>query len=544
MRHLLIITTVLISINSCTSINIHKTLNDVETYIMERPDSALSVLESIDRKELKSSRSKAHHALLHVMALDKNYIDVKDDSIALVAANYYQSRGPKRNFARALYYLGKSYYYQDEYDKAILEYSKAERVAAGCDSLYLGFIYSGMSYTYNCNYNSYQEILYAQKASEMFSCLNLTSYTRALTYRLAVAYHNNDNYEKALEEYNRIIESSSEIDHIYIQAILGKAHSSIETANPDYFTIQKLFHKAEYDLNAELEERDFWAWAYSLYRIGKHTEAENIIRRMTTEDVLLANFWKARIYEYLNNFELAYKHIIASNNKQNNVVEKILEESLAIYQRDYYKSTVDIYEYKIQNRNMALIGTIIITVLLLIIIYLSISNYIKKQKEERNKLIEYAEEIKRQLNGAEQNDYPTLKSKYIAIYKSRFETIGKLSEQYIQAEGRTDIESLIYKKVVTLISEIKNDSANRKAFEAMLDNDLDMIMTRLRQEMPKFKEIDYSIFSYLIVGFDATTISRLIDMSTNNIYAHKRRIRLRIKECQPEHAAQFLEMLD
>lgn len=66
----------------------NSTLKDVESYISERPDSALAVLESMDRGELKSRRSEAHHALLHAMALDKNYIDVTDDSLASVAVRY------------------------------------------------------------------------------------------------------------------------------------------------------------------------------------------------------------------------------------------------------------------------------------------------------------------------------------------------------------------------------------------------------------------------------------------------------------------------
>ena len=129
------------------------------------------------------------------------------------------------------------------------------------------------------------------------------------------------------------------------------------------------------------------------------------------------------------------------------------------------------------------------------------------------------------------------------MYKSRFEIIGTLTDQYYQSEGRTDFESLMFKKVTSLINEVKNDSKNRKVFEAMLDNDLDGIMTNIRSEMPKLKELDYSIFSYLIVGFDATTISRLLDESVNNIYARKRRLRIKIEERKPEHAAQFLEIL-
>lgn len=543
MKRLLAITIILLSIASCTFINVSRTLNDVESYIMERPDSALAVLESIDRDDLNTARTKAHHALLHAMALDKNYIDVTEDSIAKVATEYYKKHGPRRNYARALYYLGKSYYYNEEYDKAILEYSKAEKVAVGCDSLYLGMIYSGKSYTYNHNYNSSQEAYYAQKTYEIFSKLNISSYTRAALYRLAVSYHNNDEYENALNVYNRIIDESSDVDFVLLQSLLGKAHTMIEIEDSDYFVIDNLFRKAHNEYHAEFEERDYWAWTYSLYKIGSNNEAEAIMNNIDVSEEYTANFWKSRIYAFLNDWESVYKYDRLSDIYQNKVIENILEESLATYQRDYYQSELESSEYKVKTRTMGLIGVIVIAVLVVIIICLILNKYLTKQKEEREKLLDYAEEIRRQLSEAEQNDYPALKRKYLSLYKTRFETIGSLSEQYIQAEGRSDIESLMFKKVVTLIKEIKNDSTNRAKFEAMLDEDLDMIMTNLRKEMPKFSETDYSIFSYLVVGFDATTISRLLDISVNNIYVHKHRIRTRIEERHPEHASQFLEML-
>lgn len=109
-----------------------------------------------------------------------------------------------------------------------------------------------------------------------------------------------------------------------------------------------------------------------------------------------------------------------------------------------------------------MIGAIVIATLIIIIICLLVNRYVIKQNEEKERLLEYAEEIRRQLSEAEKNDYPTLKRKYLSLYRNRFETIGSLSEQYIQAEGRSDIESLMFKKVVSLIKEVKNDSTNRK----------------------------------------------------------------------------------
>lgn len=131
MKRILTISVCLLSLFSCTFTKVNRTLNDIDSYIMERPDSALAVLESINRNDLSTARNKAHHALLYAMALDKNYIDVTEDSIAMVATEYYKKHGPRRNYARSLYYLGKSYYYNEEYDKAILEYSKAGEGSRG-----------------------------------------------------------------------------------------------------------------------------------------------------------------------------------------------------------------------------------------------------------------------------------------------------------------------------------------------------------------------------------------------------------------------------
>lgn len=543
MKPLLAIGAALLMIFSCTVIETDRTLNDVESFIMDHPDSALLILESMNRKDLKTARTKAHHALLHAMALDKNYIDVTDDSIASVAVEYYLKHGPQRNRVRALYYLGKSYYYQQQYDMAILEYSKAERVAKKCDSLYLGMIKTAKAGIYNITYNSIEELKCTQEALGIFKSIGAERYYRPITYSLGMAYHNVDRYADALSVYKDLIDSSSEIDYYCINATISSAHSLIEMNNVDYHVVDSLFRKAKYEYDADFEEKDYWAWAYSLYRIGRNEEADVMTSKLEISDEFIVDFWRARIAAYLKDYEAVYKYDNLTLKRQNDIVEKLLEESLAIYQSDYYQTQLELSEYKVRTRTIGLLGLIVLIILVSVILLLAINRYIRKQKAEKNKLFEYAEEIKRQLEEAEGKDYSELKRKFISLYRTRFETIGTLCDQYIQSAGRIDIESLMFKKVETLISEVKNDSVNRMAFESMLDNDLDMIMTHLRTEMPKMKELDYAIFSYIIVGFDATTISRLLDMTVNNVYAHKRRIRVKIEEKHPEHAEQFLEML-
>lgn len=100
----------------------------------------------------------------------------------------------------------------------------------------------------------------------------------------------------------------------------------------------------------------------------------------------------------------------------------------------------------------------------------------------------------------------------------------------------------MYSKVVSMINDIRTDMQDCSKFEDMLNADLNGIMRAVRNEI-KMKEIDYIIFSYLIIGFDATTISRLIDTTVNTVYIRKSRIKRHIEESVAPHKNEFLTIL-
>lgn len=57
---------------SCASRQTAATLNDVETYIQERPDSALATVRAIDTTSLATRSLRAHYALLFAGNSDEN----------------------------------------------------------------------------------------------------------------------------------------------------------------------------------------------------------------------------------------------------------------------------------------------------------------------------------------------------------------------------------------------------------------------------------------------------------------------------------------
>ena len=530
---------------SCVSMRVENILNDVESYIMERPDSALAVLESMDMADVKTSRSRAHHALLHAMALDKNFVDVTDDSLALTALNYYDRHGDKKYKARSLYYLGLSYYYGQEYDKAILEFTKAEEVAQKYDSLYWGMTKIAQADTYINTYNEVEEYNSLYEAHNVFKNLSAEYYLKVCKYRLAKALINQGSYLASDSLLLEVIESSGTQSKLKSAALTNYAYSKV--VRPDYnmseaADLYENLH-CSYDTSF-MDIKDYWAWAYSLHCLKRYEESEELASQLKNIDTTgVTDYWLYVIAKESSDYATALDRLEKAVEKNEEEVENALKQELSLKQRDYYASQSELTSYKMRNRTMWLIFVIIVVILITGYLLIFFREYIRKQQEEKERYMEYIAEITRQLDSVKNEDRDSLKRKYIELYKSRFEILRSLSDQYLQMENRMDAEEKMYKSVVSLVNEIRNDEEHRSKFEAMLDNDLDGIMTNFRNELPKLKEIDYSIFSYWIIGFDVTTISRLLDTSLNIVYIRKTRIKQQIMEKSPKHMEQFLEMI-
>lgn len=543
MKRLFALVLTFLPLVSCVSVHVENILNDVETYISERPDSALAVLDSIDRDMLTTRKVTSHHALLYAMALDKNFIDVSDDSLAMTALEYYEHHGDRKYKARALYYLGLSHYYSQEYDKAIIEFTKAEEVAQKHDSLYWGMTKVAQADTYGKIYNEVEEYHCICKAYEIYNSISATYYIDASKYRLATILIDMNRYDESDILLLDIIESSDISSKIKSVSLIAYAYSQVVRFDNRYDLAVNVFEKVLKDYDASfMSYKDYWAFAYALHCLGRSDESKELVNQLIQIDTTgTSDYWQYVIEKESLNYEVALNHLEKSTYKNEKEIELALKQELSLKQRDYYAAQSELTSYKMRNRTLLLLSLISISLMVIGYILILISKYLRKQKEERDKYMEYIAEITRQLDEVKNDN--SLKNKYIELYKSKFEVLRSLSDQYLQTENRIDAEKIIYKKVVSLVDEIRNDAEHRAGFEAVLDNDLDGIMTNFRKEMPKLKEIDYSIFSYWIAGFDVTTISRLLDTSLNIVYIRKTRIKQHIKDQAPEHMDQFLEMI-
>ncbi|MBP3671480.1 MAG: hypothetical protein J6J06_05910, partial [Bacteroidaceae bacterium] len=137
-------------------------LDSAETVMTTAPDTALALLDSIDSDRL-SRADNARYALLRSQALDKNYIDVTNDSLINIAVKYYQKHRNPRYEMLAHYYNGRVKYNAQRYAHSIISFHNAQNLAhEQSDSYWLGRIAEQMAIIYDLHFYESESIEYAQ----------------------------------------------------------------------------------------------------------------------------------------------------------------------------------------------------------------------------------------------------------------------------------------------------------------------------------------------------------------------------------------------
>ena len=205
--HLLAFLIIMLGQCSCSSRQTAATLNDVETYIQQRPDSALATIRAIDTTTLTTRSLRAHYALLHAMALDKNWIDTTDVNVVMPAVDYYAKHGTADQKMKAYYYLGRIQYNGHDPNSAIISYTQAEIVSGESqDEGFKGLLALAMSDIYKNAHYADKEQEYVEKGMDLLQRAKDTARYNLSIGLLAMAYQEKNEWGMADSLYRQVIE--------------------------------------------------------------------------------------------------------------------------------------------------------------------------------------------------------------------------------------------------------------------------------------------------------------------------------------------------
>lgn len=536
---------------SCDNRQTKSLLQDVETYIQERPDSALRVLRKVDSLTLNTKALRARYSVLFAMALDKNYIDTTALSILEPTVAYYEKFGSPKDKMLSYYYLGRIYSNRKDYPNAVIYYLQALRESSEYDYYHRGLIYAASADAYNASFNDEEELRNTILAYECFEKIGDKDLDLSL-YKVAQAYHNNERFDVADSLYSLVYSGKDSTSRLALYAMEDLVSNDLYQEKQDVERdLGLLEYVAEHRGNLSLES--YYEYAYLLLLAGKESEAENILSQLSNRETNGKTMEiRYRIAECKGQYEEALALLKSMLSHQNDVVKKKLAQSVFKAQSDYYRLTAEVSEQKSTISNQRSIIILITGLMIIALLYVIFKKRKSTLIREKDRLTQAVEESERLLetvrnraneekserekdildlksrNEREQDKIKDLREMYVALYQKRFYEIGK----YYDAASSHRLESIkekAYHDVISstqaLFEEIASGSEGQKKFEARINADLDDIVSKIRSDFPKLKDDDIRFICYLIVGFDTSTISFLMDISKENVRVKKHRLR-------------------
>ena len=183
MKQYIIVIILALCLVSCSHHSKHwETLTQIEAFVEENPDSALSVLQCIEVDDLSGSEEKAKHALLLLMALDKNDVAETDFEIFHPAIDYSKNTGTPTEQMLTLFYQGQIHRINSQYAQALACFGEAIKIDENSKDIQTkARIYDAQGDVYRVLTKWDETITSKLCAAEYFSKLNNTdSYVSSL----------------------------------------------------------------------------------------------------------------------------------------------------------------------------------------------------------------------------------------------------------------------------------------------------------------------------------------------------------------------------
>lgn len=574
MRHLSIpiiaLSLVTLLLASCSSRQKAATLNDVETYIQERPDSALATIRAIDTAMLTTRSLRAHYALLHAMALDKNWIDTTDVNVVMPAVEYYAKHGTADQKMKAYYYLGRIYENKGDLNQTVISYTLSEDSAKDAeDGQFIGLLNLSSAILYSTTHQIVKALDHTNKALESFLEAKDTLRYNSSVGRLAMLYQEKQDWKTADSLYI-IALCLAEKDTASMALYLSHyASMKVIQPNPDPQGAISLLKRRYSEYRRPLTLKDYSVLAYASALVGDNKTCDSIlemIRKQPERKRVETRFMEYRIAKFRQDYPLALELFNSTYADQNEKVNQLLNHSVNQTLEEYYENQA--IKTKHQSQIQQLVWAVVLLSVIITggIVLFIIKRKHGREKEEAERLIQLSEESNQLLKNMAadlenkvamlestsdaltsemQSKIESLQQLYGQLFKGQFSTIADLCRTYLRTKrnGENFSKDQIYRKVKDMLEYISDDKNLHAQFEAQIDKRLDNIISHLKADLGEMSQLDERFLCYTIVGFDSRTIATLLGLSLANVYTKKSRLKDRIYELDSPYKEFYVRVI-
>lgn len=531
-------------------------LNEVEKAIAINPDSASNLLNSISSPEKLDNKTFARWCMLSGKITDEIFNSILPTYQLERAYDWYSSHGSPDEQVQILIYLGRSYFADGDYDKAMSIYTNALDIAEKNKLNNLtGYTYSYIGDLYGEKFMRTEAIKRYKAAAECFKKENNTdSYACALR-DVGREYACIDSLSRALKILTIADSVARNTKNIEVTA-------SIDNALGNIYAMQNKYDKAEeYFLKALVGREtmpDYMALIDLYIASGAINKAQELLSKILQDNPKYTYSIKYLYYQIYNE-EKNYKEALTNLKEYVEITDSIIyadnqSKILNIESKyNHLKISKEVDRLKIKQQSYIIVLVICIGILLLIIIgYLlyrkKAKEKIQRQQEELNRIktdllyVSLELEKKKRL-------LDTFKEKNES-YEEMQEEISLLTTNYKQLQNKILENSPLHKELIHLANQ--NKLRNNKPLITdkqwkLIADEITYIYPNLRKYIysrcPDLPEQDFWYCCLYISGFDTNTEAKLLNITVDSVRKKRLRLRQKLNIILPDNNATLYEYL-
>ena len=535
---------------SCTWQENSKVLMASEQMMTEHSDSALNILLEVNPQ---TKKQRAKHALLLSMALDKNYIDVTDDSLTQLAYHYYQRHGNSHYKMLSAYYLGIVHQNAGEYLQAAIEFDEALSLAKELnDNHNAGLCCRHLSSIHAFNYNHVLALEYSKKAADFFDACGETLSADYARINIAEQLMRSEDWEQAMSLTDTILSRNTYTP--LIRTALWLKTDILIVGKEDYQTASIILEQIPL-LKQKKDTLSYYECkALLLEAKGNHNEAK-LLFDMADElvsdsiDSLTLLNYKSEAFRLRKDYKKAYDALRKATDIQYTEIQNLLGQSVTHALENHYRESYN------TQKERTMLNTIIYSVvgILLLLIILGLTLLARKLHRDRVQDMADIDSLNNDLQALREKNANFRKTAdSVIIDKVQF--LQQLSESYFswtdeevkKREKRKGIQTKdeLISVFRQQLGEIRSNRQLIVSLEEAVNSSNDNLIQRLRTEYnDKLKEQDFAILTLLYSGLSIKSIAFYLQTTEPALRTRKTRYKHLFEENPTPSSEEFIQRL-
>ena len=535
---------------SCTWQENSKVLMASEQMMTEHSDSALNILLEVNPQ---TKKQRAKHALLLSMALDKNYIDVTDDSLAQLAYHYYQRKGSSYYKMLSAYYLGVVHQNAGGYLQAAIEFDEALSLAKELnDNHNAGLCCRHLSSIHAFNYNHVLALEYSKKAADFFDACGETLSADYARINIAEQLMRSEDWEQAMSLTDTILSRNTYTP--LIRTALWLKTDILIVGKEDYQTASIILEQIPL-LKQKKDTLSYYECkALLLEAKGNHNEAK-LLFDMADElvsdsiDSLTLLNYKSEAFRLRKDYKKAYDALRKATDIQYTEIQNLLGQSVTHALENHYRESYN------TQKERTMLNTIIYSVvgILLLLIILGLTLLARKLHRDRVQDMADIDSLNNDLQALREKNANFRKTAdSVIIDKVQF--LQQLSESYFswtdeevkKREKRKGIQTKdeLISVFRQQLGEIRSNRQLIVSLEEAVNSSNDNLIQRLRTEYnDKLKEQDFAILTLLYSGLSIKSIAFYLRTTEPALRTRKTRYKHLFEENPTASSEEFIQRL-